>query len=211
MKPLEQLLAEADQQKVAVGHFNICDLVALKAIYSAARELNVPVLVGVSEGERDFIGVHEIAALILQGCLRQVIRPEECPGRRGSPQRQGFTLLRRKQHSTAARAHGSRHGILWGAEHHEYQLYLALETSITAAPRPAIRKPMASASVSTNALGRVLLDSFPKDQVHFVGAAADGPGSLDGRIQSRPAPLRQILFRQNTYADVPRFAAARLG
>ena len=64
MKPLEQILAEADQQKVAVGHFNISDLVALKAVYSAARELNVPVLVGVSEGERDFIGVHEIAALI---------------------------------------------------------------------------------------------------------------------------------------------------
>jgi len=62
MKPLEQLLAEADQQKAAAGHFNISDLVALKAIYSAARELNVPVLVGVSEGECDFIGVHEIAA-----------------------------------------------------------------------------------------------------------------------------------------------------
>ena len=64
MKPLQQILAEADQQKVAVGHFNISDLVALKAVYLAARELNVPVLVGVSEGERDFIGVHQIAALV---------------------------------------------------------------------------------------------------------------------------------------------------
>jgi fructose/tagatose bisphosphate aldolase len=35
MKPLQQILAEADQQKVAVGHFNISDLVALKAVYSA--------------------------------------------------------------------------------------------------------------------------------------------------------------------------------
>src|SRR5580700_10657118 len=64
MKPLQQILTEADQQKVAVGHFNISDLVALKAVYEAARELNVPVLIGVSEGERDFIGVHEIAALV---------------------------------------------------------------------------------------------------------------------------------------------------
>jgi fructose-bisphosphate aldolase class II len=64
MKPLQQVLAEADQQKVGVGHFNISDLVALKAVYSAARELNVPVIVGVSEGERDFIGVHQIAALV---------------------------------------------------------------------------------------------------------------------------------------------------
>src|SRR5580658_6512318 len=64
MKALQQVLAEADQQKVAVGHFNISDLVALKAVYVAAREANVPVLVGVSEGERDFIGVRQIAALI---------------------------------------------------------------------------------------------------------------------------------------------------
>src|SRR5580700_4334866 len=64
MKPLQQVLAEADQQKTGVGHFNVSDLVALKAVYLAARELNVPVLVGVSEGEREFIGVHQIAALV---------------------------------------------------------------------------------------------------------------------------------------------------
>jgi fructose-bisphosphate aldolase, class II len=64
MKSLQQVLVEADQQKVAVGHFNISDLVALKAVYLAAREVNVPVLIGVSEGERDFIGVHQIAALV---------------------------------------------------------------------------------------------------------------------------------------------------
>jgi fructose-bisphosphate aldolase class II len=64
MKSLQQILAEADQQKVAVGHFNISDLVAVKAVYSAAREVNVPVIVGVSEGERDFIGVHQIAGLV---------------------------------------------------------------------------------------------------------------------------------------------------
>ncbi len=64
MKRLQEILSEADQQKVAVGHFNISDLVALKAVYLAAREANVPVLVGVSEGERDFIGVRQIAALV---------------------------------------------------------------------------------------------------------------------------------------------------
>lgn len=64
MKPLQQILSEADQQKVAVGHFNVSDLVALKAVCLAAREVNVPVLVGVSEGERDFIGVYEIAAVV---------------------------------------------------------------------------------------------------------------------------------------------------
>lgn len=64
MRSLRQVLAESDQQRIAVGHFNISDLVALKAVYLAAKEMNRPVLVGVSEGERDFIGVHQVAALI---------------------------------------------------------------------------------------------------------------------------------------------------
>src|SRR5580692_4651127 len=64
MKRLQQILSEADQQKIAVGHFNISDLVALKAVQLAARELKVPVVVGASEGEREFIGVRQIAALV---------------------------------------------------------------------------------------------------------------------------------------------------
>ncbi len=36
----------------------------LKAVFDGARELKVPLVVGVSEGERDFIGVRQIAALV---------------------------------------------------------------------------------------------------------------------------------------------------
>jgi fructose-bisphosphate aldolase class II len=36
----------------------------LKAVFSAARELNVPVLVGASDGEREFMGARQIAALV---------------------------------------------------------------------------------------------------------------------------------------------------
>jgi hypothetical protein len=43
MKTLQQVTAEADRQKVAVGHSNSSDLMALKAVYAAAREVNVPV------------------------------------------------------------------------------------------------------------------------------------------------------------------------
>ena len=43
MKTLQQVIAEADRQKVAIGHFNVPDLVTLKAVYAAAREVNVPV------------------------------------------------------------------------------------------------------------------------------------------------------------------------
>ncbi|MGE5445270.1 MAG: class II fructose-bisphosphate aldolase [Ignavibacteriales bacterium] len=64
MKMLHEVLKEAQHSGVAVGHFNISDLVALKAIITSARELNVPVLVGVSEGEREFMGVRQVAALV---------------------------------------------------------------------------------------------------------------------------------------------------
>lgn len=64
MKTLREVLKSADEGHAAVGHFNISDLVGLKAVYEAAKELDLPVLIGVSEGERDFIGVHEVAAVV---------------------------------------------------------------------------------------------------------------------------------------------------
>src|SRR6202050_3183389 len=64
MRQLRDLLQQAQQSGVAIGHFNVSDLVLLKAVFAAARELNVPVLVGLSEGEREFVGTRQIAALV---------------------------------------------------------------------------------------------------------------------------------------------------
>ena len=64
MKTLRNVLVDSEKSRTAVGHFNISDLVALKAVAEAARGLNVPVIVGVSEGERDFVGVRQAAALV---------------------------------------------------------------------------------------------------------------------------------------------------
>jgi ketose-bisphosphate aldolase len=61
---LRDVLEQAQKNHVAVGHFNVADLVMLKAVFAAARELKVPVMVGVSEGEREFLGVRQIAALV---------------------------------------------------------------------------------------------------------------------------------------------------
>lgn len=49
---------------MAIGHFNISNVETLWAIFNAARKLGVPVIIGVSEGERDFIGVRQVAALV---------------------------------------------------------------------------------------------------------------------------------------------------
>lgn len=64
MQNLREVLAQAEGKGVAVGHFNISDLITLKAVFASAQELKVPVLVGVSEGEREFLGVRQIAAWV---------------------------------------------------------------------------------------------------------------------------------------------------
>ena len=64
MQALRDILEKTQATGMAIGHFNIADLVLLKAVFASAQELKVPVLVGVSEGERDFIGVRPIAALV---------------------------------------------------------------------------------------------------------------------------------------------------
>jgi fructose-bisphosphate aldolase class II len=64
MKTLREYVAEANEKKIAIGHFNISNIEGLWAIFNAARKLNVPVIIGVSEGERDFIGVKQAVALV---------------------------------------------------------------------------------------------------------------------------------------------------
>src|SRR3989344_8090484 len=64
MITLKQAISEAERMGVAIGHFNISDLAALKAIFESARELKVPVIIGTSEGEREFVGVCQAVALV---------------------------------------------------------------------------------------------------------------------------------------------------
>ena len=64
MKPLLEILHQAQTGKYAIGHFNISTLDAAWAIINTAKKLNVPVVIGVSEGERDFIGVNQTASII---------------------------------------------------------------------------------------------------------------------------------------------------
>jgi fructose-bisphosphate aldolase, class II len=64
MNSLRDFLRDAQQNGLAIGHFNISDLALLKAVFAAARELKVPVMVGLSEGEREFVGTRQIAAFV---------------------------------------------------------------------------------------------------------------------------------------------------
>ena len=64
MHSLRDVLKKSEETRVAIGHFNISDLVLLKAVFAAGRELELPVLVGLSEGEREFVGTAPIAAFV---------------------------------------------------------------------------------------------------------------------------------------------------
>ncbi len=64
MRTLREVLTDAESRKVAVGHFNISNLEQLKAIADAAEKLDVPVIIGVSEGERDYLGLHHVKDLV---------------------------------------------------------------------------------------------------------------------------------------------------
>jgi len=64
MNGLRDALEQSQKDGVAIGHFNVGDWVLLKAVSAVGQELKVPVVVGASEGEREFIGVREIAALV---------------------------------------------------------------------------------------------------------------------------------------------------
>ncbi len=64
MKTLREYITEARAKGIAVGHFNISTLDGVWAVADAAQGLNLPVIVGVSEGERDYVGVREIVAIV---------------------------------------------------------------------------------------------------------------------------------------------------
>lgn len=64
MNSLRDHIAEARRVGTAIGHFNVSTLDGVFAVADAAAALKSPVIVGVSEGERDYTGVRQIAAVI---------------------------------------------------------------------------------------------------------------------------------------------------
>lgn len=64
MKTLREYIEDAKKRKVAIGHFNISDIAGLQGIFEAAKELNLPVIIGLSEGEREAVGAKNAAALV---------------------------------------------------------------------------------------------------------------------------------------------------
>lgn len=64
MKSLREVVQEYKAAKKAVGHFNISDSNQLHAIALAAKETNLPAIIGLSEGEREFFPISHARALV---------------------------------------------------------------------------------------------------------------------------------------------------
>lgn len=61
---LKDYLNKALKESWALPHFNISDAVTLRGICEATKELGSPLMIGTSEGEREFIGSKQAVALI---------------------------------------------------------------------------------------------------------------------------------------------------
>lgn len=70
MVSLKSYIKDAEKRRVAIGHFNISDSAGLKAIFEAAKELSdqagrqIPIIIGLSDGERGFVGIKQAAAMV---------------------------------------------------------------------------------------------------------------------------------------------------
>lgn len=63
MKTLREYIKDVSKKHTAIGHFNFATAEMLRGITEAAKEMGVPIIAGVSEGERDFFGVRQARAL----------------------------------------------------------------------------------------------------------------------------------------------------
>ena len=64
MQTLREAILQARKGKYAIGHFNVSDSNQINAVIAAAQVVGVPVIIGASEGERAFIGMDNLVALV---------------------------------------------------------------------------------------------------------------------------------------------------
>lgn len=64
MGTMREMIKDAHVAHMAIGHFNFSDSTQLRAIVETAQALSLPVFVGLSEGEKNFIGLENAVALV---------------------------------------------------------------------------------------------------------------------------------------------------
>lgn len=64
MQNLKEILSKATRDHWAVGHFNVSNFEQLKTVVNVAKKTQAPVMIGTSEGERNWFGLQNIVALV---------------------------------------------------------------------------------------------------------------------------------------------------
>ncbi len=64
MEKLIDLIKRFENKKIALAHFNVSTLEQLKAVANVGLRLNVPLIIGLSEGERDYFGLYNFRDLV---------------------------------------------------------------------------------------------------------------------------------------------------
>ncbi|HEY9583142.1 MAG TPA: class II fructose-bisphosphate aldolase [Candidatus Paceibacterota bacterium] len=64
MKSYREILENAKKGSYAIGHFNFANFEMFWGIVNAGKKLNVPVILGLAEGERDWVGINQSVAII---------------------------------------------------------------------------------------------------------------------------------------------------
>lgn len=64
MDTLKSWLARAQNERFAVPHFNFANTETFKALIEACEQTRCPMMLGTSEGERQFVGLQEAVALV---------------------------------------------------------------------------------------------------------------------------------------------------
>jgi fructose-1,6-bisphosphate aldolase class II len=72
LENLNEMLAKAKQEKYAVPHLNINNLEWTKYILEECQELNIPVILGVSEGAAKYMGGFHAVAGMVKGLMKDL-------------------------------------------------------------------------------------------------------------------------------------------
>lgn len=67
-----EMLTKAKQEHYAVPHFNINDLEWTKYILEKCNELQIPVILGVSEGAAKYMGGYHTVSMMVQGLMKDL-------------------------------------------------------------------------------------------------------------------------------------------
>lgn len=207
MKTLRECMQDALTNKYAIGHFNISDSNQLNGIAAAAREVNVPVAIGVSEGEREFVGGRKALAMV-----------------RAASEEFGIPLFLNADHAHSVEGcktaidigfdsvifDGTKLSLEENISHTKEVVAYALASGRDVIVESELGYIGTSSKLLDDVPEDVVLDSLPtpEDAQNFVaetGADALAPavGNLHGMLKGRSNPSLQIPLIESIRAALP--------